>query len=167
MLNNPVDVSLTWYEYSVAAHVANLRCIESNRDGRLNAHGFTKGSGWEVNVEGAGAELAVAKYFGWYWDFSVNTFKAPDLGSKVQVRWTHSHNFSLIVRPRDPEDDVYVLVSGWGPDYKIQGFMYGHEAKNQLWLRTESTGRPDAYMVPNDRLTPIEQLTKVLADVHA
>jgi hypothetical protein len=155
---NKPDITLEPYEVHMAASTAVQRCVSSIKDNRSNAHGYSKGSGWSDNIEGACAELVVAKYYNIYWNGSVDTFKSADLGSKIQVRWTWSHNYSLIVRPADSEKDVYILVSGYAPNFRIQGFLYGEDAKNSMYLRNDGSGRPDGYFIPNENLIPIGQL---------
>lgn len=151
-----IDVTLEWYEYHMASEVGRLRKFSHIEHNRQNNHGFA-GPGWNEDIEGACAEMATAKALGIYWSGSVGSFKHPDLGNNLQVRSTISHNYSLIVRPADHDEDLYILVTGMCPDYKVRGYISGAEAKNDLWKRGP-VDRPDAYFVPIEALRPMSDL---------
>jgi hypothetical protein len=88
-------------------------------------------------------------------------FKTPDLGKNLQIRSTISHNYSLIVRPVDPDEDFYILVTGTAPEYWVRGYIVGTAAKNDRWTR-DPNERPDAYFVPSEALLPIEDLKEAI-----
>jgi len=143
------EVKLTQYEADMAAQVGLRRHIESIYKGRYD-HLNNGSTGWNEDIEGAAAELAVAKLYGVYWDGSVNTFKKSDISFKVQVRSTHLREGKLIVRDKDPDNDVYVLVTGQIPTFKVQGGMAGHQAKQKEYLFNPPGVRQSkpAYFVP-------------------
>ncbi len=67
------------------------------------------------------------------------------------VRSTPWPNGKLIVRPGDPEDNVYVLVVGSGKEWRVIGTAVGHEAiRPEFWY--DENRRPGCYMLPQDRL---------------
>lgn len=142
----------------MASEIGRLRRLTSLRHGRQNQHGFA-GEGWNIDIEGACGELAVAKVLNLYWSGGIDTFKGYDIGT-FQVRTTPSHSNSLIVRPPDPESHRYVLVTGLCPDYCIHGWLHGYEAKQARWLRGHN-GRPPAYFVPSSALHPIDELPQL------
>jgi hypothetical protein len=148
-------VSLEWYEYAMASDVGRMRSLASIRQGLKHKYGMST-AGWTESIEGACGELAVAKALGIYWDGSVNTFKAPDVGN-LQVRTRSKDHYDLIVRPEDKSEDVFVLVTGVCPDYVVHGWTTGADAKQGCYLQTYGN-RPPAYFVPKDRLSPIEEL---------
>lgn len=155
-----MDITLEWYEYSMAAEVGLRRQLESKRAGLQDAHGFS-GPGWDQAIEGAIGELVVAKALNIYWDGSVNTFKAPDFPPNLQVRTRQKEHQKLIVRPGDSLSDIYILVTGICPTYSVRGFIVGEHARDTEWLFDEGNGRPPAYFVPHERLKPIESLKGV------
>lgn len=150
-----VEVTLDWYELQMAANVGLARQIESLRRGLHDAHGLKDEAGWNLHIEGAAGEIAFAKAAGKYWGGSVNTFKDPDLGGRIQIR-TRSGGVrnSLIVRPGDDDQDIFVLVIGRSPKFLVAGWMLGQVAKNQAWMQTYG-GRPAAYFVPREELWPL------------
>src|SRR5690242_2973336 len=129
-----MKVTLDWSELELAAAVGLRRQISSMRDQREDKHGFS-GPGWTIHIEGACGELAVAKALGRYWNGSVDTFKAPDLGCDVreaeslQIRTRSNAYYDLIVRPDDADQDVYILVTGRAPEFEVHGWIRGREAK--------------------------------------
>lgn len=139
----------------MASEIGRLRRLSSLRHGRQNQHGFS-GEGWNIDIEGACGELATAKALNVYWNGGIDTFKGYDLG-ELQVRTTPSHDNRLIVRPNDPDDHRYVLVTGLCPTYQIQGWLSGREAKQACWLQ-DPVGRPAAYFVPSSSLRSIAEL---------
>jgi hypothetical protein len=57
------------------------------------------------------------------------------------------------VHDRDKDDDLFILVTGTAPSFRIAGCIMGRDAKRSEFWRTD-TGRP-AYFVPQDVLTPL------------
>ena len=150
-------VSLTWHEAAMAAEIGTMRQLASIRRDRRDAHGFC-GEGWSEHIEGACGELALAKYLNIHWDGSVDAFLAADLPF-LQVRTRSRHDYDLIVRERDGDDETFVLLTGRCPHYRVRGWIAGHDAKRPEWL-AEHGGRPPAYFVPADALAAIETLPR-------
>ena len=144
-------IYLTDFEMRMAAHVGIERSIQSIAMGLKDAHGFDGDGRWDINIEGAAAEQALAKYLGRYWGGDIGTFKKPDIGKNIQVRSTVLRNGSLIIRENDNENDYYVLVTGKMPDFEIVGYILGKDAKqNEYWKQPNE--RPGAWFVAQDRL---------------
>lgn len=151
-------VTLDWYELSVAAHVGQMRRVESMRRGCTRADGTTPE--WNTDVEGAAAEMAVAKLLGRYWSGSVNAFHDPDVGI-IGVRHTTRPDGKLIVRDRDKDDVLYVLVTGSNGSYTIHGGIMGADARALDEYRRNPNGWGDAWFVPQSELAPLTDLTGV------
>jgi hypothetical protein len=145
----PAAVLLTMDEISIAHHIAGLRrvdCIEHNRS---NSGGFS-GMAWQNDCLGTLGEMALAKQQGVYWSGNLNSFKAPDVG-KFQVRAAEPERYQLIIRPDDPVDDVYVLVTGRAPKLFVIGWMTGTEARRVgKWGSPNS--QPEAWWVAQSSL---------------
>jgi len=159
MTMTSVEITLDWVEYNSAAQIGMQRTLEACRRGAQNHHGMT-GHGWTEGIEAACSELAVAKYLKVYWAGG-GAYKNPDVAGNIQVRWTPSRYYQLIVRPLDPDEDFYVLVTGECPTYEIQGFIKGSDAKREDRLDAPNS-RPPAYFVPTKELLPIETLHSVV-----
>lgn len=149
-----VAVKLTWHEMMMAGHVGMLRHVEAVMNDRPDLHGYDGQSGWQTHCEGAAGELAAAKVLGRYWDGSVNTFRRGGDVGDVQVRTRSRHDYELIVRDRDRDDDAFVLVTGRAPEFRVVGWIRASAAKQPDWMRTHGN-RPPAYFVPHAALTPI------------
>jgi hypothetical protein len=151
-----MQVTLEWHEYAMGSEVGKLRMLASIRRGSAHRYGMDR-QGWTEHIEGACAELAVAKTLGVYWDGSVDTFKGrPDLPG-VEVRWRSRPEWDLIVRPDDDPDAWFVLVVGSCPTYTVVGAMQGRDARRDEWSR-DYGGRPPAWFVPQAHLLPIEAM---------
>lgn len=153
------EVRLTWHEAAMASEIGRLRQLSSLRSNRQDQHGYA-GEGWNIHIEGACGELALAKALNTYWNGSVNTFKDFDV-LDLQVRTAPSHSHRLIVRPADPDQHRFVLVTGRCPNYRVHGWILGCDAKRVEWLAEEAK-RPAAFFVPAAALQSIEALEATL-----
>ena len=156
-MSDDTVVHLTWHETAMAATIAVNRQISALYKRSPNAFGLTN-AGWSEQVEGACGEVAVAKFLGIFWNGSVNTYATPDLDG-IQVRTRSKDDYELIVRPKDSDDEIFVLVTGVCPDFRIRGWMRGGSAKRQEWVK-EYGNRPPAYFVPTESLEPATLLKK-------
>ncbi len=148
-------VTLSPYELSMAAQVGSRRQIEALTKGLPDKHGFGGEDGWTVHIEGACGEMAVASALGRYWSGSVNTFKSGGDVGTVQVRTRSRHDYDLIVRRDDRDNDIFILVTGLAPRFEVRGWIRGADARRSEWLRTHGN-RPAAYFVPQTALMPIK-----------
>jgi hypothetical protein len=152
-------ITLAAHELYTAAHVGVMRRIESLKDGRQNQHGFSGENPWDVDIEGACAEIAAAKAINRYWEPGVNTFKSADIGTNIQVRATKGASHCLIVREADRDDHFYLLVTGVAPTFHVVGWIRGADAKRPAYLR-DYNDRPAAYFVPQHALRPLSPKRK-------
>lgn len=144
-------ITLTQEEMTIASLVAGLRRAESKSNNRPDNHGFDGGNAWDIEVEGAAAEMAYCKMRGQYWSASVNSFKNADCGTNVQIRHTQHKNGCLIVREPDNDDHYYVLVIGQAPVLRIAGWIKGSDAKQEPFKKAPN-GRVPAFFVPQSAL---------------
>lgn len=152
-------VALTQHEMMVGSMIGCVRHIEAISAGKKPTHGSMK-SAWQIHIEGALGEAAVAKYLGMYWGATVNTYKAADLGENLQVRTRSGHGYELIVRHGDSSDDIFVLATGDAPNYIVRGWITGKEAKQKRWLRMYGD-RTESYFVPHEALYPMKTLPAI------
>lgn len=148
-----IDVLLTPYELEMAAIQGMRRQIEAVQKGLGHIAGY-EGIGWDIHIEGAAGELAFAKAINRYWSGSVNTFKTGGDVGALQVRTRSKHSYELLVRDGDRDDDLFVLVTGTAPHFKVWGWIYGRDAKRPEWKQTHGN-RPAAYFVPHGALIPL------------
>lgn len=157
-----MKVTLNASELQHAAFVGCRRQIEAMCAGRQHIAGFD-GIGWDLHIEGACGELAVAKALNVHWGGAVNTFKLGDdvEGAGLQVRTRSKHGYELLVRPGDAPDAAYVHVTGVAPDFVVHGWLFGREAQQPEFLQTYG-GRPKAYFVHPKHLRPLDDLALLL-----
>jgi len=146
-----IEVTLTDYELAQAAQVGCLRHIA---DIRRNKKPSANPNEWQIHIEGACGEMAVAKAAGLYWGGSVNTFKQGGdiLSTKWEVRTRSRHDYDLIIRDDDPDDRVYILVTGTSPTYSIHGWILAAEAKMMQGFRKDHGSYRPAFFIPKNKL---------------
>lgn len=149
-------LTLTSPEMMMASMVGCLRHISAVQAGLQDRHGAAAG-GWQLHIEGALGEMAVAKCLGRFWSGPINNFKDADIGRHIQVRTRSRHDYDLIVRRDDSDDDLFVLVTGIAPDYCVKGWIRGRDAKQDKWLSAHG-GREPAFFVPQSALTAMERI---------
>lgn len=148
-------VTLSWPEVAQAATVGVWRRIHAYRRARSQPYGNPTHDLWGLDIESACAELAVAKALGRYWAGSFVGDPSSlngDVGDELQVRSTWRTNGCLLVHPADRDSDIFVLVVGTAPTYRLAGWTLGETAKKpQFWRDAE---RP-CFFVPQSSLAPI------------
>lgn len=159
MTPDAVPVALEASEVRHAALVGISRHLAALSQGRRNPDLTRTDAAWQCDIEGALGELAVAKALGVFWEPNVggNDKNDGDVAG-WHVRATARPAGSLIIHNRDPDDALFVLVTGEPPCLHIRGWLYGHEAKQtHYWRNAASNGAPlprPAYFVPADDLMP-------------
>lgn len=143
-----IEVSLSETNYLRAALIGIRRCISSTLKGHRHKYGLKINDTWSIQIEGACAELAAALAIGHDWEGTVDTFKSGgDIGNDIQVRSSPNHTYSLIVRPDDRDSDCFIFVTGVSPHFRVQGWIWGYEAKTGKFLSQLAPDRPPAYAV--------------------
>jgi hypothetical protein len=154
-----IDAIINPVELAFAAYVGVSRNIQALRECKGDRLDTDISNAWTLHIEGAAGEMAAAKALGLYWDAPVGTYKhGGDIGA-LQVRTRSRHSYELIVRDGDRSEDIFVLVTGRAPRFRVHGWIAGGDAKRPEWLR-EYGGRPAAYFVPHDALQPLTALSE-------
>ncbi len=149
-------VTLSTFEIMQAALVGVMRQCQNIRAGRVDAHGASNKMGWQLHIEGACGEMAVAKHFGIFWNGNIGNLRADDVGD-LQVRTRSRHNYDLILHPSDPDDKAFILVTGVCPGYQLRGWILGSAGKKPEFWKDPAGGRP-AFFVPTEQLEPLDTL---------
>ena len=149
----------------ITAHRVGLeRTIIRNADPSDASNFGQKYSNWHELVwqeaEGAGAEIAVAAYFGDY-GFQPkieNVHEGADVGQNIEVKWTKHSNGHLILQSAMLErpNDVAILVTGFSPVYVLLGWMPISMAKQPRYKHTYQ----DNYWVPRSSLFEMQYLKR-------
>lgn len=152
-----IQVGLTWPEVITASFVGVQRRVLSMKRGSVPAHGYADDSqAFDQDIQAACSEMAVAKALRIYWPAVFGRIDTTDgdVGfGAIQVRSTRRDGGCLILHPEDPDEHVFVLVTGAVPHFKVHGWLRASVAKTDEFWR-EDTGRP-AYFVPQHRLLPV------------
>ena len=145
----PTTIELTPAEIQMASLVGCQRTIQCIQGGSKHRYGAKDSETWQMSIEGALAECALAKHLGLFW--SKGMLGACDVGPH-DVRQTHDHNYSLIIHPSDDDHRRFYLVTGILGKYVIRGYIYGAAAKRQEFWRDPTKTNRFAYFVPQSEL---------------
>ena len=154
-MNTNPRVMLTEVEQRMAIQSGQERRIQSAAQ-KLKDKDFgisITGRRWDIDIEGAAAEMAYAKFRDFYWGGHVGSFKGADVGSLAQSRHTVRSDGCLIIRDDDSPSHFYILVIGQMPVYEIAGWIKGSDAKVDEYLRDPGpNGGPRCFMIPQKAL---------------
>ena len=160
----PVPIRLTPEELEMAATVG-VRCeVHSLKRGSKDKHGFQGGFGkrWAAGCLGAIGEYCVSKATGIPWDTSPERHARGDDVGPILVRTGQKGGRFLIIRPKDKDDKIHVLVTGDKDEYLVHGWIWGRDAKRKEWLTDKGLDRPEAYFVPSSELRDMRDLKGAL-----
>lgn len=146
-----MDVRLTNFEILDAAAVGVQRQVQNIHHGARQKYGAGNAQNWQIALEGALGEKALAKYLGIYWA-GKGALGAPDVGEH-DVRTTAHHDGRLIVHPDDADDRFIWLLTGQYGEYMVRGGIQGKEAKQERWWCDPTGKGRHAYFIPQDRLS--------------
>lgn len=113
--------------------------------------------GFRQHIEGAGAELAVAKYLGRYWSAAdLDTFAGPDITPAIGVRLRQTGGTDLGIHSTEDDDELaLVLVYGSLPVYDLVGWIRAGDGKRPEWVAPHIDG---LYFCPPSALRPLDEL---------
>jgi hypothetical protein len=151
-----ITVVLTDYEMQMCALVGRARDASARALGRNPGLGPTSAPGnYSGHVRGAQCEYACAIGLNLFWRPQVGEINGIDVGGLVQVRSTDLPHGRLIVKPKDDDDQPFVLVRQNGPVHALLGWRDARTAKTMARLNGDH-GDPAHY---------VEQ--RLLLDIHA
>jgi hypothetical protein len=151
-----MQVSLNEMEMEVAKYFGKLRQENAELLNRTNLKRDPR-SDLEIHIEGFAAELAWCKANNAYPDFNIvrdlTDVDAVDIcGRHVDIKHTHYPTGKLLVLPHKTSDvDVYCLVVGKMPNYRIAGYMSAedmrqpHRMMNLGYGQTYGAEQKDLY----------------------
>ncbi len=152
-----MNVELSAGEIMCASLAGAMRGARARWKNRRDAHGFN-GDGWGIAIEGAAAELAVAKAIDAHYD-AFDPLLDRDRGdvAGLHVRSTQHLSGHLTIYRDDP-NGTYVLVIGRIPCFRVAGWIEKEDAiATERWWRSDI--RDPAFWVPQEALAPIQALT--------
>ena len=152
------EVMLTWPEVLLAANAGVMRRINAVRNGRQEPYGQRPQSFWTHDINGAVAEVALAKHLDLFWSGTVGRVDLPDVGP-LQVRSKNDPKERLVILPTDGDGQIFVSVLVGLPKCTLCGWMRAGEAKRPEWLLPDDAGKK-RYFVPNSHLEPMNGLVR-------
>ena len=160
-----IKVVLDEYQKLIAEQygIARAKSFVGHFNGKTNTnyeqqkHGGDFDQFIDRQVAAVAAELAVAEYLG-FTDFvpKNDVYKdEADVGTNIEVKYTHLMTGNLLIRKRDRDSDYGVLVIGDMSAFYIVGFISVKEAKTEIYGKHHL---PGCFLVPKQDLKPIEDL---------
>lgn len=147
-------VKLTWPEVTMAGCVGVAREVRSLQRGDYNRYKCEKDFMWSAHIEGACAELAFAKAFGFYWADKGDDRKSGDVAG-FEVRCTGWPNGHLLLHDDDIDSRACVLAVGRAPEFRLAGWIRIGDGKQMRWKRDPTGKGRDAFFVPQAVLRPM------------
>jgi hypothetical protein len=154
-------VELTAEELEVARFVGELRLATALARGARN-----RIAGYEVTpaeeMQGAAAELAVARMTNRYPTSLMGRGAVADVGLGLQVRSTRHNEGRLVVHRQDPADQSYCLVVAISESlFDVRGFVRGVDARVDEFWRAKAN--PPGWWVPQVALVDLAALGRRIA----
>lgn len=148
-----IEISLSESEAQVAAEVGAKRHIFSIYRNKKPNNGAAQS--FNLHIDGALSEMAVAKALKIYFTVEHEFSGIKDFET-FEVRSTTYLNGCLYCLKKDLEDRRYVLVINQFPIFKLVGWSYGKEIKQEKYWKDKSGVGRWAYWMPQSDLRTIE-----------
>lgn len=138
---------LTDLEQSLARQLAEGRASVSRGAGIKSRKVDTNRTDAEIDLQGAGAELAFCKMFNVYPDLDTHSYAEFDCvtrtGLLTDIKSTTNPNGRLLAPPWKSKNkaEVYVLMIGEFPEYRCAGFIEASKLFDQAF-RTQIHSKP-------------------------
>jgi len=132
-------------------HISHMGCTRVVRNrGNQHKYGMRDEDSWNYSIEGTCAEAALAKFRGIYWMEHGDPTRT-DVGHIHEVRTTVYRTGFMTMHPKDKDDKIYWLLTGFKGDYMVRGWLWGRDCKQQKWWRDPQPGR-FCFCVPQSAL---------------
>jgi hypothetical protein len=150
-----MKVKLSGKEMMLASMNGQMRQVQNIREKyRPPTMGCGHENDWQIHIEGAMAEWAVAKALNIY--PSGFDFGQEDVGG-YEVRSTQNKRTLMYMKETDKDDSIYIRVVGVNGDYELMGWITGREGKRFPKTDLYKKNRP-AIWVPYEELHPMDQM---------
>jgi hypothetical protein len=138
-----------------------MRRVSAINKSRTPQHGIRPEVEWQADIEGILGEYALAKYFGKFWSPVVGHLDTDEGDVHgYQVRTTPWRNGCLVINKKDPDADIFILMTGentTGRRWMPRGWLRGADGKLQEYWEAKQKDR-FAFFVPQEKLNPMETL---------
>lgn len=146
-------IELTPTEVALAAQIGSRRYIESTFSKRQQKIGAS--DGWNNNIEGCLAEVALAKHLNAWFDPHLMKFGEADV-LDWHVRSTHHSNGHLYIADYE-ETGKYILMIGKFNEWRIAGWCHAEDVRKPEFFRTVRDDRTvPNYWIPQKELQKLE-----------
>jgi len=149
-------VKLSLQEVYVGASAGIVRRISGIARGGTETNNCPVDGGWQRDIEGALAEMALAKHFGLFWS-GIEKINAGDVGEYEVKHSSHNKARLLVPLNNDRLDNWFWLVTGLHGSYTIHGCMLGRDAMQERYVDEPVPKRP-CYCVPQSDLKPTPEV---------
>lgn len=154
-------VTLSKQEWRFAANVGLQRHIQARERNIPQAE-----NGYSKHVQGACAEMAVAKWLNCYWIGALVDDPRENNGDVqpgLEVRSTANPTGRLIIVERDPDHNAFVLAIGEPPEFELVGWAYASDARRLVPFKPIAKDSVAAWALPQGQLRPMSELRALIA----
>src|SRR5438128_103617 len=161
-----MNISLSLSAMERAAMIGVKRRLNAKFIGKVDTIQSPNRKVWDIDIEAAAAEYAVAIALGIKWQPSVKYNPSePDIAPSIEVKHTSVDlpTQHLIIQKHNPIHHDYVFVLGRDERYRIAGWISGQRAMQDRWLRS-NTNFGESFFVPQKELRSIDLLIEILSN---
>ena len=160
-----IECVFTEEELSGARKVGLARYEKARQLGRSQPYG-DPGDDKRTFIDcfSALAEYAVARYLDLPWHSEIVddlTVKPPDVGSRIEVRWTDHPHGHLLGKDNDPDGWIMVLVVGKLEGMRMVGWTASETVKQERYQSHPKARSPSDYWFPQKELLMMELLLQM------
>lgn len=148
-------VELSKSEMHVALQVAKFRnqiSIKKNRQPFNGVSAKSEEDELQPHLIGVPSEMAVAKALNRYWAPEFVDLLEYDIQPDVQVRATKHQFGKLIIHKKDCDAHKFFLVVANENKFRIAGWLYGRDAKQEKFWSDPTGKNRWAFFVPQTEL---------------
>jgi hypothetical protein len=140
-----ITVILSAYEMQMCELVGRARDASARKDNRNPGLGPGAIGPEGGHIRGAQCEYACSIGLNMFWRPYIGEIKRKDVGDIVQVRSTVLRRGRLLVKPKDDDDDPFVLVRQTGTLHELLGWLDARTCKASARLNGDH-GDPVHYV---------------------
>ena len=144
-----MKINLSGAEIQMAAFVGCQRMVENIVRKTKPRYGAEDETDWQINIEGALAECALAKHLGKFW--AKGETGDLDVG-RVNVRSTRWESGCLLLHPSDEDNVRFYLLVGVNGQYRLAGSVLAKDGKQEKYWEDRQKANRWAYFVPQEAL---------------
>jgi len=154
---NEFDIVLNVTEQSIVRFIAEERNRNKQEEGIKDRKYDSADNPVDLNLEGFGAEFAFCKWENVFPDFAIHNFSGgwdalDKWNRRVDVKWSKTNFLLAPEHKKLGSCDIYVLIKGNFPKYRIVGWCEEAELLSEKNLKDWFNKGKVGYGIPMEQL---------------